>query len=151
MVKIALFLVSIYLISIAVTAAIALKQHVSEPTPAEKEDSDKTLLGLEILILILACAVLAVFLGIALLSEIEDLQRATLITFGVISFIGGVLFCLKIEQMAGYYVCKKCGHTYVPKYKDVLIAANIGRSRYIKCQSCKQRAWHKKIATKPMS
>ena len=151
MVKIALFLVSIYLISIAVTAAIALKQHVSEHTPAEKEDADKTLLGLEVVVLTLACAVLALFLFIAAFYEMEELHQALFIIFGFICFIAGALFSIKLEQIAGYYVCQKCDHTYVPNYTSVLKAPHFCRTRYMKCPNCKNRAWHKKRATLPQS
>lgn len=58
----------------------------------------------------------------------------------------GLGTALKIEQVAGYYKCSKCGHEEVPEsYLKVFFAPHIGRTRYMKCPNCGKHAWHKKI------
>ena len=51
-------------------------------------------------------------------------------------------------QVAGYYQCKKCGHKYIPTYKEVKMAMHMGRTRYLKCPCCKQKSWNKKVINK---
>ena len=55
---------------------------------------------------------------------------------------------LKIEQVAGYYECRKCHHKYVPTYSSVLWAMHMGRTRYMKCPECNERSWQKKVISK---
>ena len=63
---------------------------------------------------------------------------------GMAQFIVFAFFALKIEQVAGYYECKKCGHRYVPSYKAVNMAMHLGRTRYMKCPKCGKWSWQKK-------
>lgn len=64
---------------------------------------------------------------------------------GFVQFIICMMFALRIEQVAGYYECRKCGHRYVPSYKAVNLAMHIGRTRYMKCPKCGKRSWQKKV------
>ena len=62
-----------------------------------------------------------------------------------------VIMCfvaLRIEQIAGYYECRKCHHRYVPTYPNVLWAMHIGRTRYMKCPECNKKSWQKKVISK---
>ena len=68
-----------------------------------------------------------------------------LICLSVIIFLVSMSFCLYIEQKAGYYLCKKCNHKYVPKYKTVFFAMHNGTIRYMKCPHCKKYSWQKKV------
>jgi len=57
-------------------------------------------------------------------------------------------FALMIEQKAGYYECKKCGHRYVPQYGSVFMAMHMGRTRYMRCPHCGKWSWQKKVIRK---
>ena len=57
-------------------------------------------------------------------------------------------FMLKIEQVAGYYECKKCGHRYVPTMKAINLAPHMGRTRHMKCPKCGEKSWQKKVISK---
>ena len=110
-----------------------------------KENADKNLLSMEIVI---SCLSLTNFLSLTFLASFLDMKnwlRIILIALGLIVCLIGIGFALKIEQIAGYYVCKKCKHKYVPTYKQVFFSMHNGRTRYIKCQHCKQRSWSKKV------
>lgn len=63
-------------------------------------------------------------------------------------FLVGVMSCLKIEQVSGFYECDKCGHKYVPKYSAVFLARHIGRTRYMKCPKCGEKSWNRKVIVK---
>ena len=78
----------------------------------------------------------------------ENPQRDPKMILPKAKCIIGFGFALKIEQVAGYYECKKCGHRYVPTYPDVLWAMHIGRTRYMKCPKCNKRSWQKKVISK---
>lgn len=114
----------------------------------QKEESDRRLLTLEWVIAILSLIVLFVPILIGALLPMEDWQRTVLTFSGLIPTIVGFGFALKIEQIAGYYKCKNCGHTYVPTYKSVNLAPHMGRTRYMKCPECHKRTWQKKVLTK---
>lgn len=114
----------------------------------QKEESDRRLLTLEWVIAILSLIVLFVPILIGALLPMEDWQRTVLTFSGLIPTIVGFGFALKIEQIAGYYKCKNCGHAYVPTYKSVNLAPHMGRTRYMKCPECHKRTWQKKVITK---
>lgn len=75
----------------------------------------------------------------------NSLAQTILFISAFIILIVGISFSLKIETETGYYLCKKCEHKYVPKYKDVYCAMHIGTTRYLKCPKCNQRSWNKKV------
>jgi len=115
----------------------------------EKEQKDSQLLTFEWVIIILSCLVLFIPIIIGSVVQIEqDWIRTVIVLSGFIPAIVGFSFALKIEQVAGYYECKICGHKYVPKYMAVNLAPHIGRTRYIKCPECGKYSWNKKVLHK---
>lgn len=114
----------------------------------QKETADKRLLSLEIVIGMLALLFLFTLIGIASLVPMQDYLRILLIVFGFAVFVIAMVFALRIEQVAGYYACAKCGHKYVPTYGSVVRAMHMGRTRYMKCPHCGERSWQKKVLGK---
>ena len=114
----------------------------------EKEETDKKMLRLEIVIGYLASITFFILIFVASFVEMENWVRILLIALGLATFILGMFNCLKIEQTAGYYECTKCHHKYVPTYSKVLWSMHINRTRYMKCPECKQRSWQKKVISK---
>lgn len=111
----------------------------------EKENRDKELLNLEIFIGILVSIIFITCVFVASFVNMQDWLRIVLIIIGLIPFIIGVGYAIKIEQIAGYYECQNCHHKYVPNYKKVLFAMHIGRSRKMKCPKCGNINYHKKV------
>ena len=114
----------------------------------QKEEADKKLLGLGILIGILSMIILLGFTFVASFVEMQAWLRISLIAVGFIVCLIGIGFAIRIEQTAGYYECKKCHHKYVPTYNSVLWAMHFGRTRYMKCPKCNERSWQKKVISK---
>ena len=114
----------------------------------QKEEADKRLLTMEIVIGVLVSIVFFTLIFIAALVEMEDWLRITLIITGFIPFIIMIPFAIRIEQIAGYYECQKCHHKYIPTYSSVLWAPHINRTRYMKCPKCNKRSWNKKRLSK---
>ena len=117
----------------------------------EKEKADKTLLRLEVVVGVLSTIILlAPILVAALLpaNAIKDWQRVIIILSGVIPAFIGFFYATRIEQVAGYYECKSCGHKYVPTYKAISMAMHMGRTRYLKCPNCGKKSWQKKVISK---
>ena len=110
-----------------------------------KEQSDKKLLDLEIII---GIAMLIMFIpSVILLSyaSMENWIRGALIVI-LTTFVVIVAFVLvKIEQVAGYYECQKCHHKYVPTYWTTNLAPHIGRTRHMRCPKCGEKSWQKKV------
>ena len=114
----------------------------------QKEQSDKRLLTLEIVIGVIIVATLLVLMGIACYIETEEHIRLLIIIPSLVSFIAIAFIMVKIEQVAGYYECQKCHNKYIPTYSSVLWAMHINRTRYMKCPKCNQRSWQKKVISK---
>ena len=114
----------------------------------EKEESDRRLLKLEWVIGILSCIILFVPIFIAAYLPMEDWQRIVLAFSGFIPGIVGLCCAMRIEQIAGYYECKHCGHRYVPAQRAMYFAMHLGRTRHMKCPKCGKRSWQKKRISK---
>ena len=114
----------------------------------EKEQSDRQLLTFEWIVGILSVLVLLIPVMIASYLPMEDWLRITLVIAGFIPALIGLGFALKIEQVAGCYECKECGHKYVPSFRSVLFAMHINRTRYMKCPHCHKKSWQKKVISK---
>ena len=114
----------------------------------QKEEADKRLLLLEIVIGVVSVAFFFSMQFIAMWADIPVWARALLITIGTVQFFACTAIALRIEQVAGYYECGKCGHRYVPTYASVIPAMHVGRTRYMKCPNCGKRSWQKKVLGK---
>ncbi|MBQ9162984.1 MAG: helix-turn-helix transcriptional regulator [Clostridia bacterium] len=114
----------------------------------QKEEADKKLLELEILIGTFSVIILLGFTFVAAFFEMQTWLRICFIALGVVIGMIGIAFALRIEQTAGYYQCRKCGHRYVPSYKSVFWAMHAGRTRYMKCPECHKHSWQKKVISK---
>lgn len=117
----------------------------------QKEESDKRLLKFEIVMMTISSLFLAAMLAIGVVFMTMDKPIwifFVLVGIGLIQFVIAAMFALKIEQVAGYYQCAKCGHKYVPEYGAVNMAMHLGRTRYMKCPHCGKRSWQKKVISK---
>ena len=114
----------------------------------QKEQSDKRLLTAEWVMGICAVIPLIGAVIIALTMPMEEWLSSVIVGASLIPLLIATPFALKIEQKAGYYECKKCGHRYVPQYKNVFVAMHMGRKRYMKCPKCGKRSWQKKVISK---
>ena len=121
-----------------------LEENLLEMTKL-KQEKDKQLLNLEILIGFISIVSLFICIFVAAYVNMETVYRVILITVAFIVFLVTLLYALRIEQTAGYYECKKCHHKYIPTYKNVFIAAHIQRTRYMKCPKCNKYSWNKKV------
>jgi len=114
----------------------------------QKAAADKRLLFCEILIGVLSVIILLATDIVAAYVQMEDWLRIVIVVTGFIPILVATPFMLKIEQIAGYYECKECGHRYVPEYKSVFWAPHMGRTRKMKCPKCGKKTWQKKVINK---
>ena len=114
----------------------------------EKEKSDKRLLTLEWVIGGLSLIILFVPIFIGAYAPLPEWQKTLIVFSGFIPAMVGFAFSMKVEQVAGYYVCKHCGHRYVPELKAMYMAPHMGRTRYMKCPTCNKKTWQKKVLSK---
>ena len=114
----------------------------------QKEQADKRLLSVEVFIGITATVVLLALIFVAAFVQMSNGLRISLMVLGFILFFAGCFYALRIEQVAGYYACKECGHRYVPTYKAVNFAPHMGRTRYMRCPQCGKKSWQKKVLGK---
>ena len=117
----------------------------------QKEEADKRMMRLEIVIGVVSAAFLCAMVGVgaAFMTVKEIPWLFFLLTgIGLAQFLVCMAFALRIEQVAGYYECRECGHRYVPTYKSVTFAMHMGRTRYMKCPHCGKKSWQKKVVEK---
>ena len=114
----------------------------------QKEQADKRLLSVEVFIGITATVVLFALIFVAAFVQMSNGLRITLIVFGFVLFLAGCFYALRMEQVAGYYICKECGHRYAPTYRAVAMAPHMGRTRYMRCPQCEKKSWQKKVLSK---
>lgn len=113
-----------------------------------KEQRDKELLSMEIFIGVIVSIIMFACIFIASFVSMKDWLRIVLIIIGIIPFVIGLGYAIRIEQVAGYYECDNCHHKYVPTYKSVLFAMHINRTRYMRCPKCNKKSWCKKVLSK---
>ena len=114
----------------------------------QKEESDRRLLTIEIVMGVITLVLyIALVMGVGFL-PIKESTQVLIIMIATLIIVIMAFVALKIEQVAGYYECRKCHHKYVPTYSSVLWAMHIGRTRYMKCPECNKRSWQKKVVTK---
>lgn len=111
----------------------------------QKMDSDKRLLRAEVVIGTFGSIFLLSFVFLASFVEMPALLRALLIVFGFALCVVAVIFCIRIEQVAGFYECSKCHYKYVPTYKQTAFSMHKGRTRKMRCPKCTEKCWHKKV------
>lgn len=108
----------------------------------------KKMLNLEYVIGFTASISFMILIFVASFIEMPNIIRILLILVGLVIFIVGMIFAIKIEQQAGYYECGNCHHKYIPTFKSVLFSQHINRTRYMKCPKCEKKSWNKKVITK---
>ena len=111
----------------------------------QKEQADKRLAAAEVFIGITATIVLFALIFVAAFVQMEIWLKIVLIVSGFILFLAGCFYALRLEQVAGYYVCEHCKHSYVPTYKAISMAMHMGRTRYMRCPQCGKKSWQKKV------
>lgn len=114
----------------------------------QKEEHDRQLLKMEWVIGILSVLLILIPILFAAYLPLEEWLRVLICFAGLIPGGIGLFYAVRIEQVAGYYECRLCGHKYVPTYKSTAIAAHLGRTRYMKCPHCNKKSWQKKVLTK---
>ena len=114
----------------------------------QKEESDRRLLKIEIVMGV--CCILP-FLATIIITTVVPMKEwmSTALVFGgMLPLLIATPFALRIEQKAGYYECRCCGHKHIPKYSSVFFAMHVNRTRYIRCPSCGKHSWQKKVLSK---
>ena len=114
----------------------------------QKEESDKRLLKLEIVLGIIAILPLIAAVIIAIIIPMEEWKAGLLVGLSLLPLLIATPFALKIEQKAGYYECQKCRHKHIPQYDSVFWAMHINRTRYMRCPKCGTMSWQKKVLNK---
>ena len=114
----------------------------------EKEDADKRLLNMEIVIGVIGAIFYLALIFVAFFIEMQVWLRFVLICGGLVVFLIAILFSLRIEQKAGYYECKCCKNRYIPTFKQALFAMHVNRTRYMKCPKCGKKSWNKKVISR---
>ncbi len=110
----------------------------------EMEQKNKTIRTSMWVIMTVSMIALIGGLAIAAFLIPEGVWQLVMIIALCIVFLIPCFYALKLEVSVGSYKCKKCGHEFVPTYKQALNAMHRGTTRYLKCPKCQKRSWCKK-------
>jgi len=111
----------------------------------KQEKTSKFILLLEVILGYMSSITLMVCVFVASFVNMADWLRILLIALGLVHFVVGCGFCLKIEQGVGFYECEHCHHKYIPTFAQTLWSMHMGRTRYMKCPKCNKHSWQKKV------
>ena len=125
----------------------AMEQNLLEALK-QKEESDKRLLRTEIVMGVCCVLPLIAAVAVVLAVPMAEWLGALLVLGALIPLLIAAPFMLKIEQKAGYYECKACGHKHIPSYGNVFFAMHVNRTRYLRCPNCHKRTWQEKVLRK---
>ena len=114
----------------------------------QKEEKDKMLLRMEIIAIVLGIIPILIVAFLIEKISLPEWQEVLIVLLSVIPLLIALPFLIKIEQTAGYYQCKECGHIHIPTYKSVFWATHMGWTRKMKCPNCGKKTWQKKVLTK---
>lgn len=114
----------------------------------QEELANRKLLSSEVVIGGMATITFLVMVFAASFIEMDAWVRMLLIAVGMVIFLVGIIYAVKIEHDAGYYECPECGYTYIPAMKAVFFAPHIWRNRKMTCPQCGKRVYCKKVLTK---
>ena len=114
----------------------------------QKEQTDKRLLTIEIVMGIVCLIPLLAAIWLVLAIPLEEKMETAIVLASLIPLLVAAPFAIKIEQQAGYYKCQKCGHKHIPQYASVFWAMHINRTRYMRCPKCGKKSWQKKVISK---
>ena len=112
-----------------------------------KQRSDKLLLTIEPILGTFSVLLFFIALFAVIFMAMNPVVEVAVIIAGVACLLSGTYFCLKIEQLAGYYECPRCEHRYIPSFRKVCFCFNFGRTRKMTCESCGRKSWHEKVLT----
>lgn len=113
-----------------------------------EESRSKMLLQMEIIIGTISTVTFLLLIFVSMAAMDSIVWQTGLVLAGLVLFLTGIFSCLVIEQRAGYYKCKNCGHVYVPSMKAVVFARHIGRSRCMICPECGKKCYAHKVLHK---
>ena len=111
----------------------------------ELEKKNKTIWTTMWVIMIVSIIALLAAITVAALFMPEGPWQLVVILTATAVFLAPCFYALKLEVSVGAYKCKNCGHEFTPTYKQALGAMHMGTTRYLKCPSCNQRTWCKKV------
>ncbi len=114
----------------------------------EMEEKNRQLLRAEYWIVFPAVLAGFALVFVACFVSMPMWLRVVLLTFVLVMIFAVAFIAVGIEQKAGYYECRSCGHRYVPTYWQTNLAPHTGRTRYMKCPKCGKQSWQKKVLTK---
>ena len=114
----------------------------------QKEESDKRLLNIEIVLITISITFLLSIVAIISLVGMPLWAKIVIGIGGFIQLVISALISFRIEQKAGYYECLECHHTFIPTFSQSILAPHIGRKKYMKCPNCGKKSYCKKVISK---
>ena len=96
---------------------------------------------LSVIGVVLSIALLVVSAILAEEALISPATATVLIIISVILVFIAIFFAAKVDYETGVYECRKCGHTFKPRFKAYILGAHTLTTRHLKCPKCNEKSW----------
>lgn len=117
-----------------------------------KTDSNQKYARLAVIFIIFGAFFFAILLIFGIIGYLflglPNWAMATMIVVGFSVLLFTRIFAIKTKQNPVYYECKECHYTYVPKYKQQMLAPHVNTSKLMKCPKCGKISLQKKVMIK---
>lgn len=113
----------------------------------EREQSKKSIIIAVVVALITLLGAFTIIMLSGFL-EMPTYLRIILIVIAFIIIFAGLFVCCILENNAGAFECRHCGHRFVPSMKSYILAPHTITTRFLKCPNCHKRSWCKKRLTR---
>ena len=112
----------------------------------EKQESKKKIILATVVCLIMLLSAITLILVAGML-EMQEWLRAVLIAIGFVVIVLGTGVCCVLENGAGAFECRHCGHRFVPAMKEYVMAPHTVTTRRLTCPECGKKSYCKKRLT----
>ena len=115
----------------------------------EKEENKRKWKSMILTGIISLVAFLTIIVTVVLYADVMSLLAKIvliMIAFGIV--ITGFYVAMQSERTIGYYKCPHCNKTFIPSLKDYIFGLHKLSTRKLKCPSCNEKNYCKKVMTK---
>lgn len=113
----------------------------------EKQESKKKIILAVVVSFITLVSSFTLFIVAKLFEETQEWLSILLIIIGFVVIILGVGVCCVLENDAGCFECRHCGHRFVPTMKEYILAPHTLTTRRLYCPECGKKSYCRKRLT----
>lgn len=107
-----------------------------------KRERKKLIISIVVGLTVMLSAFALIF--VAAFVDLPEPTRIILIVLGFVILIPGLIVTCMLDNDAGSFECKHCGHRFVPSLGAYIMGLHTLTTRHLKCPKCGKRSWCRK-------